>query len=215
MQEKSSGEKELWIIRHGETDFNRSNIIQGSGIDSDLNENGMLQSQLFFSAYAEEKFDHIFISELKRTQQTIQPFIDVGFPFSKHAELNELSWGEFEGVPIEDHVKEIFFGILTEWKSGNTHVAPRNGDSPESLQEKQKRFLNLIDQYKGEKFLICLHGRALRIFLCTLLGKNLSEMETFPHQNLSLSKITGTSGKYHAEILNDISHLQPQYDTTN
>ena len=33
--------KKIYIIRHGETDFNRMNIVQGNGVDTDLNETGL------------------------------------------------------------------------------------------------------------------------------------------------------------------------------
>ena len=33
-------EKWIYIIRHGETDYNKAGMVQGSGIDSDLNDLG-------------------------------------------------------------------------------------------------------------------------------------------------------------------------------
>ena len=39
--------KQLFIVRHGETDFNRQNIVQGSGVDKELNALGRLQAQNF------------------------------------------------------------------------------------------------------------------------------------------------------------------------
>ncbi|MCY7358013.1 MAG: histidine phosphatase family protein, partial [Rudanella sp.] len=32
--------KRIYIIRHGETDYNRRGVVQGSGVDADLNEMG-------------------------------------------------------------------------------------------------------------------------------------------------------------------------------
>ena len=40
--------KTIYLIRHGETDFNRQGIVQGSGVDSDLNELGLAQAEAFF-----------------------------------------------------------------------------------------------------------------------------------------------------------------------
>ncbi|MFM8374363.1 MAG: histidine phosphatase family protein, partial [Bacteroidota bacterium] len=37
----------VYFIRHGETDFNRQGIIQGRGVDSDLNETGRQQARAF------------------------------------------------------------------------------------------------------------------------------------------------------------------------
>lgn len=40
--------KDIYIIRHGQTDFNVRQIVQGRGINSDLNDMGIRQAQLFF-----------------------------------------------------------------------------------------------------------------------------------------------------------------------
>jgi probable phosphoglycerate mutase len=39
--------KDIYLIRHGETDYNRMGVVQGSGIDADLNELGQRQAQAF------------------------------------------------------------------------------------------------------------------------------------------------------------------------
>ena len=49
--------KELYIIRHGETELNRLGIVQGRGINSDLNDTGRAQAEAFYQYYKETKFD--------------------------------------------------------------------------------------------------------------------------------------------------------------
>jgi broad specificity phosphatase PhoE len=63
-------EKEIFIIRHGETDFNQLGIVQGKGVNSSINAKGMQQAQAFFEAYRNENFEKIYISQLQRTAQT-------------------------------------------------------------------------------------------------------------------------------------------------
>jgi broad specificity phosphatase PhoE len=46
-------DKELYIIRHGETDLNKQGIVQGRGINSDLNDTGRAQAAAFFKMYKE------------------------------------------------------------------------------------------------------------------------------------------------------------------
>ena len=70
--------RHLYFIRHGETDFNRQNIVQGGGIDSDLNETGRAQGQRFFEHYRDLHFDRVYCTQLKRTYQTVQPFEQLG-----------------------------------------------------------------------------------------------------------------------------------------
>ena len=41
----------LHIIRHAETEYNKLGIIQGSEVDSGLNDLGLRQSELFYDYY--------------------------------------------------------------------------------------------------------------------------------------------------------------------
>lgn len=43
--------REVYFLRHGETEQNLLGIVQGSGIDSHLNENGLQQASLFYEKY--------------------------------------------------------------------------------------------------------------------------------------------------------------------
>ena len=75
--------KTIYLIRHGETEFNRRGVVQGSGIDSDLNELGFLQARAFFDVYQDIEFDKIYTSKLRRTVQSVQEFINLGIPYEQ------------------------------------------------------------------------------------------------------------------------------------
>ena len=93
-----TAKKTIYIIRHGETEYNKQGIIQGSGIDSDLNETGRKQAEQFYQAYHHIGFDAIYTSELKRTQQSVASFAQRDIPIRVLPELNEINWGVFEGL---------------------------------------------------------------------------------------------------------------------
>jgi phosphoserine phosphatase len=63
--------KTLYIIRHGETDQNLANVVQGKGINASLNATGRKQALSFFKKYSKEPIDYIFTSTLRRTQETV------------------------------------------------------------------------------------------------------------------------------------------------
>jgi len=67
--------KKIYIIRHGQTDFNLQGIVQGSGVDSSLNAMGRAQAQAFFEKYQSIPFAKIYTSALKRTSETVSDFI--------------------------------------------------------------------------------------------------------------------------------------------
>ena len=72
--------KNIYIIRHGQTDFNVRQVVQGRGINSNLNDKGIQQAKLFFEAHKEIEFDAVYTSTLKRTWQTVDSFISKKIP---------------------------------------------------------------------------------------------------------------------------------------
>jgi broad specificity phosphatase PhoE len=202
-------EKTLYIIRHGQTDLNKQGIIQGSGIDADLNERGRTQGAAFYAAYKNVPFDKIYISGLKRTYQTVQKFIDAGLPYQKLTGLNELAWGIYEGQASTTENKSAFLKIMRDWMEGRLDEKLEGGESPNELQAKQKEALEVIISHPEEKnVLICMHGRAMRLFLCLLTGKSLTHMDEFPHQNVILYKVTYDGSKFEIAEFNNSEHLK-------
>ncbi|HEY4323357.1 MAG TPA: histidine phosphatase family protein [Mucilaginibacter sp.] len=201
--------KTLYIVRHGQTEFNKLGIIQGRGVDSDLNDEGRKQARLFFEAYKSVLFDKIYISELKRTQQSIQQFIDLGVSFEKLAGLDELGWGVHEGQAPSPENKAAFMQIMRHWLDGKLDEKFEGGESPNEVKVRQQEALKVIMSHPEEKtVLICMHGRALRLLLCQLTNKPLTEMDTFPHQNLVLYKIVYDGEKFEIADFNNSEHLK-------
>ena len=84
--------RSIYLVRHGETDFNLNRIVQGRGVDSDINTTGQKQAEAFFKMYGNVAFDHLFISALKRTKQTMHHFIEKGIPTTALPELDEINF---------------------------------------------------------------------------------------------------------------------------
>jgi broad specificity phosphatase PhoE len=202
--------KTIYLIRHGETDYNRRGVVQGSGIDADLNEVGFAQAEAFFEAYQHIPFDKIYTSKLRRTVQSVQSFIDSGIPFEQLAGLNEISWGSQEGK-IPNYLNDEYYkNLIANWQAGNTSLKTDQGESPEDVMRRQKEaFVQIISKPEEETILVAMHGRAIRILLAWLLRKPLSEMDTFEHSNLCLYKLNYSYEKraFTIEVANDITHL--------
>jgi broad specificity phosphatase PhoE len=94
--------KELYFIRHGETEYNALGMVQGRGIDADLNDIGRKQAEAFYQYYKNLPFDKLYTSTLKRTHQTVKRFIDSGLAWEQLSGLDELAWGELEGKPATE-----------------------------------------------------------------------------------------------------------------
>lgn len=200
--------KLLYIIRHGETDFNKLGIVQGSGIDKPLNELGIKQAEKFYRYYKEIKFKKIFTSSLIRTQQSVLPFIEAGYPYQATEALNEISWGVFEGRPQSEEERKIYWGVVNSWKNGDYHAKVKGGESAYELQNRQRPFIQYIHGIQDDCILISMHGRALKSFLCTLLDLPLSEMEKFEHSNLCLYIVALENGVASVLKHSDTTHLK-------
>jgi broad specificity phosphatase PhoE len=201
--------KTLYIVRHGQTDLNKQGIVQGRGRDTDLNDEGRKQANLFYKAYKSVPFDKIYISALKRTQQSIQQFIDLGIPYEKLSGLDELAWGIYEGRTSTSETKAAFLKIMRDWVSGKLDEKFDKGESPNEVKLRQLEALQVIMSHTEESnVLICMHGRAMRLFLCLLTGKPLTQMDNFPHQNLVLYKVTFDGEKFEITDFNNSEHLK-------
>ncbi|OKS86230.1 histidine phosphatase family protein [Mucilaginibacter polytrichastri] len=201
--------KTLYIVRHGQTDLNKQGIVQGRGMDTDLNDEGRKQAQQFFNAYGYINFDKIYISTLKRTQQSIQGFIDKGIPYEKLEGLDELAWGIHEGQASTPETKAAFMQLMRDWTKGNLDVKFEGGESPNEVKARQEVALSHIMSHPEEKtVLVCMHGRAMRLLLCLLTEQPLTKMESFPHQNLVLYKVTYNGEKFEIADFNNAVHLK-------
>jgi broad specificity phosphatase PhoE len=201
--------KKIYLIRHGQTDFNLRGIVQGSGVDTSLNEKGREQALAFFQAYRDVPFDKIYTSALKRSVESVQHFIDLGLPYEKLKALNEISWGKNEGQVITPDEDAYYHRMLSLWGQGKTDLRIDGGESPDEVAARQKPALAHVMSKPEEKtILICMHGRAIRILLCQLMNKPLHQMDSFEHQNLCLYLINYTGSSFIIEKHNDVTHLQ-------
>lgn len=206
--------KTLYLIRHGQTEYNKQNIIQGSGIDSDLNSTGKMQAQRFYEYYKQEGFEMVFTSKLKRTVQSVSQFLQTGLPHEMHEGLNEINWGVLEGTKSTNEQRMLFEKMVADWRKGNLHQTVDGGETPLDMQQRQTVFLNNLLQQENEKILIASHGRALRSFICLLTGTPLSQMHLYSHTNLGLYVLEQVDEqRFEIKLKNSTQHLTPDLIT--
>ena len=201
--------KELYIIRHGQTEHNAKGIVQGRGVNLSLNEKGQQQADAFYRAYQHIPFEIIYTSTLTRAQESIAQFKALDIPHEIFSELDEISWGNLEGMTATQETSVEFQQLLEKWKNGDIHAKPSpTAESPFELQQRQEKFIEHLITIPEEKILIATHGRFIRAFMCTLTGRPLSEMEKFHHVNLCLYKVNLFSdGQFEIELNCEQGHL--------
>ena len=131
----------LYIIRHAETEYNRKGIIQGSEVDSDINDTGDSQSKSFYDYYQNVNFDKIYTSDLKRTFQTVKRFTENGTEYEKLKEFNEISWGVNQGKSddLEDYSK-----LIDTWLAGDLDNKFEKGESPNEMSLRLVKGFNKV-----------------------------------------------------------------------
>jgi len=199
--------KELYIIRHGQTDFNKNKIIQGRGVNSNLNDEGRNQALRFFEMYQHLPFQKIYTSTLVRTHQTVAHFLEKGIPHESHPALDEFDWGIHEGMKTSAELKKSFDEITEAWRNGFLDQGPPKGETPLQVMARQKEFWKHWLASEEELVLICMHGRCMRVFLSWLTGRGLEAMDSFDHNNTCLYHGWWDGEQLQLMKENDLSHL--------
>lgn len=201
--------KKIYLVRHGQTDFNLKGVVQGSGIDAPINDTGRAQAKAFFEAYQDIPFDQAYHTALIRTRQSIESFIEKGIPTGTLPELNEISWGDYEGTPMTPEESQYYQHMLHQWQQGNLDYAIAGGESPNTVAERMSRGIQKILDGPGETILVCMHGRAMRIFLSLIFKYDLRFMDQFEHTNLGLYLLEQLEdGTFVLKKGNDREHLK-------
>lgn len=195
----------LYIIRHAETEYNKKGIIQGSEVDSDINDVGESQANSFYEYYKDINFDKIYVSDLKRTFQTIRRFTENGSSYEKLKEFNEISWGVNQGKSddLEDYAK-----LIDTWLAGNLDNKFEEGESPNEMSVRLVKGFNKVLDNDHDTVLLCIHGRALRILLSKIIDNDLTKMDKYVHSNTGLYILEYKNDKYEILGSNLRDHLE-------
>ena len=200
--------KQLFFIRHGETDNNKAHIIQGRSIDASINELGKLQAHAICDALSSYEVHKIVASGLRRTHETVQPLAaQRGLEIHKYTELDEIDFGILEGKVFTD-IKEQINDINEKWKNGNVDYAPENGESPQQTYNRANgKIQEILETSEEESIVFMIHGRLTRILLSEWLGYGLKNMHKIEHQNGAINHLTWYKGKFESIELNKTNHL--------
>ncbi|MBO6154499.1 MAG: histidine phosphatase family protein [Lachnospiraceae bacterium] len=163
---------QLYIVRHGQTDWNKVRKLQGL-TDIQLNENGR-QVAIDLGDKLEQEgvtFDEIFSSPLIRAYETaclIRGRQNV--PITRDERIREISFGVSEGMDYEtwmreDNPQRAFF---TE---PHKYIPPQDGETIEEVQARGREFLQqVIEPLYGqaERVMIVAHGAMNKGLMCYL-----------------------------------------------
>ena len=199
--------KKVFIIRHGETDFNRQGIVQGSGVDSSLNATGRAQARAFYEAYRDHPFDVVMTSELVRTRESVEDFLNDGLKHESFPEINEMSWGIYEGKKSTPESIAEYQEIKDGWIHGRIDGRVKGGESAREMGLRLQRFIDHLRIRPEKNILICSHGRAMCGLVTLMRGFPIDRMNEFRHSNLGLWLALQEEPYFSFELENDLRHL--------
>ncbi len=208
----SVGLTNIYLARHGETEYNRKSQIQGRGIDAPLNDTGVKQARAIGHYLSSIPINRIISSNLKRSKQTAQVVAgSFGLDIESHADLDEMNFGILEGRPISE-IKNELESLHNRWKSGNVEYAMEQGESPSTvLNRAGSRAQSIIKNNESSHLLFVLHGRLLRILLSDWLNYGLKNMHRIPHTNGALYHVQWNGKGFEEKFLNMTDHLSAEY----
>ena len=132
----------IYLIRHGETDWNTKRLLQGA-TDIPLNQNGIEVAQLTAEGLREVAFDLIFTSPLKRARETAEIIRgERKIPIIPDERLREISFGPYEGLCCQKdgwNIPDPDFGNF--FMNPGEYVPPEGGESIRHLCERTTEFL--------------------------------------------------------------------------
>lgn len=154
----------MYVVRHGETDWNSIGKLQGQ-TDVELNDTGRNQALQTSNLIKDEKIDFIFSSPLKRTLETAS-IINKNFnvPIIKEKRLIERCWGRSEGL-TKAEIKEMIKvnPLLGEFWNYNKNIKSNDVECVQDFCKRVYEFLDEVkEKYKDKTILLVTHGGVSR-----------------------------------------------------
>ena len=174
MKDVVNGRREIYLVRHGETDWNSAGRFQGHA-NIPLNERGKMQAQEAYEKLRNIDFDLIYSSDLERAAETAQIInANRDIPIQYDVRLRERNAGELAGLTLSEmsKIKGIELTI-------SKYISDDILEGIEPLSQLISRVSEFIEQIMNNEFNKCLiigHGGSLSIIASTLTGIPFKEM---------------------------------------
>ncbi len=177
----------LYIIRHGETEWNVEGRLQGQS-DTQLDEKGIRLARVTAEALRDVPFDLGITSPLSRAKVTAQIVLgERQVPLYEDDRIKELSFGCWEGLGCRKENYEIPSEHFSDFYNDPLNFQPaEDGETIQQLCERTKEFYQELirrEEYQDKTILIASHGCATR----ALLRNVYTDLDDFWHGSVPLN----------------------------
>lgn len=200
-------ETEIILIRHGETEWNSQQRMQGHS-NSDLSSVGQAQIQALGQWMKIVPFDHIYSSDSLRAKQTAEAITQFsGHELKIDLRLREKNLGVFEGLTSEE-ARERHPEVFRLFKTAGSKYVIDEGESTQQLQD---RALEIVDEIRikhpEERLLLVTHGGFIRVVMKHSLGLSLETPTRFLIRNTGVFRLVWED-KWIVSQMGGVSHLE-------
>ena len=200
-------ETEIILIRHGETEWNSQQRMQGHS-NSDLSSVGQAQIQALGQWTKNVPFDHIYSSDSLRAKQTAEAITQFsGHELKIDLRLREKNLGVFEGLTSEE-ARERHPEVFRLFKTAGSKYVIDEGESTQQLQD---RALEIVEEIRfkhpEERVLLVTHGGFIRVVMKHSLGLSLETPTRFLIRNTGVFRLVWED-KWIVSQMGGVSHLE-------
>jgi broad specificity phosphatase PhoE len=169
--------RQLVLWRHGESDFNAEQRIQGQ-LDSKLTANGLGQARRAAHLLAEFAPTVLMTSDLSRAGDTAAALAEeTGMPLRVDTRLRETNCGAWQGL-THDQVEALCPEGIQTWRA-NPHWAPPGGESRVEVATRALQVVVELDADGQNSAVLCTHGGLIAGLTPLLLGLPVSGWPVF------------------------------------
>lgn len=160
----------LWLVRHGQTDWNVLGIYQGQS-DIPLNDVGLCQAEALAAQLAGQAFEAVYSSDLSRARRTAEILVGRrGQAVEIDHRLREINQGEWEGRNYQQVVAQAA-ALIAEGEQDLLNMRAPGGESNREVAERMAAAAYEIARaHPAGPVLVVSHGFALATLICQARG---------------------------------------------
>lgn len=166
----------LYLIRHGETDWNVEGRWQGQA-DVPLNAKGREQAAQIARTLARVGLKAIYSSDLLRARETAQALVKTtGVTLHYDPRLREIHQGEWQGLLVTE-IQARYGEAFQRRLENPLAVAPPGGETVEQVRNRVvKAIESILARYPSDRVAVVSHGFALAVIQVHYLGLSIEQV---------------------------------------
>jgi broad specificity phosphatase PhoE len=196
----------IYIIRHGETQWNKEEVFRGRK-DISLNETGKKQVERVGLYFSHRPINRIVSSPLARARQTAEA---IGNPISiaieTMEELTDFNFGIWEGLSLRE-VEKRFPADFAIWKTSPEKLRIENGETLAMVRNRISAGLANITSGQEGAVVIVTHRVICKIIVLHALGIGNEHFWDMKYDPGSITLLDRKNDKYTLIFSNDTCHL--------